>query len=75
MVFGGFSAASLAARLRDMHRKVLVTQDGGWRRGAVVPLKANADQALADAPTVESVAVLRRSGGEVAIPGGRPRPG
>jgi acetyl-CoA synthetase len=71
VVFGGFSAASLAARLRDMQCKVLVTQDGGWRRGAVVPLKANADQALADAPTVESVAVLRRSGGDVAMREGR----
>jgi acetyl-CoA synthetase len=71
VVFGGFSAASLAARLRDMNCKVLVTQDGGWRRGGVVPLKANADQALADAPTVESVAVLRRSGGEVAMREGR----
>jgi acetyl-CoA synthetase len=71
VVFGGFSAASLAARLRDMQCKVLVTQDGGWRRGGVVPLKANADQALADAPTVEAVAVLRRTGTEVAMAEGR----
>jgi acetyl-CoA synthetase len=71
VVFGGFSAASPAARLRDMKCKVLVTQDGGWRRGGVVRLKASADQALADAPSVESVAVLRRSGTDVAMQEGR----
>jgi acetyl-CoA synthetase len=71
VVFGGFSAASLATRLRDMECKVLVTQDGGWRRGSVVPLKASADQALADAPTVESVAVLRRTGTGVTMQEGR----
>jgi acetyl-CoA synthetase len=67
VVFGGFSAASLAARLRDMACTVLVTQDGGWRRDKVVPLKANADQALADAPTVGSVVVLRRTGTDAAM--------
>src|SRR5881396_3555338 len=49
VVFGGFSAESLAGRLNDMRCTVLVTQDGGWRKGAEVPLKANADAAVAQA--------------------------
>ena len=46
VVFGGFSAESLADRLNDMQCEVLLTQDEGWRRGQVVPLKRNADEAL-----------------------------
>ncbi len=65
VVFGGFSGESLAERLRDSEAKVLITQDEGWRKGHTVPLKANADQAAADAPSIEHVVVYRRTGGAV----------
>jgi acetyl-CoA synthetase len=51
VVFGGFSAESLRDRINDSSCKVLVTADGGWRRGGVVPLKQTADEALADTPS------------------------
>ncbi|GIW43179.1 MAG: acetyl-coenzyme A synthetase [Candidatus Binatia bacterium] len=73
VVFGGFSADALRSRLVDAQAKVLVTADGGFRRGAIVPLKANADEALRDAPSVEHVIVLRRTGETVAMKGGRDR--
>ena len=73
VVFGGFSADSLAGRLNDMGCKVLVTQDEGWRRGQAVPLKANADEALRVSPTVEHCVVLRRTGGDVGFAPGRDR--
>ena len=73
VVFGGFSAESLAGRLNDMECEVLVTQDEGWRRGARVPLKKNADEALTSSPSVNAVVVLRRTGGDVAIEDGRDR--
>lgn len=73
VVFGGFSADALRARLVDAQAKVLITADGGYRRGAVVPLKANADEALRDAPSVENVVVLRRTGETVPMKGGRDR--
>lgn len=73
VVFGGFSADALRSRLADAEAKVLVTADGGYRRGAIVPLKANADEALRDAPSVEHVIVLRRTGETVAMKGGRDR--
>src|SRR6185369_558919 len=60
VVFGGFSADSLADRLNDMGCEVLVTQDEGLRNGGVVPLKANADEALSAAPGVKHAVVLRR---------------
>ena len=50
VVFGGFSAESLSARMNDMECEVLITQDEAWRRGTTVPLKAIADEALADVP-------------------------
>jgi acetyl-CoA synthetase len=62
VVFGGFSPESLADRNNDAKAKVLVTADGGWRRGTVVPLKENADEALANSPTIEHVVVVRRGG-------------
>jgi acetyl-CoA synthetase len=62
VVFGGFSAESLADRICDSESKVLVTADGGWRRGGVVQLKKAADAALPHCPTIESVVVLQRVG-------------
>jgi acetyl-CoA synthetase len=62
VVFGGFSAESLRDRINDARAKVLVTADGGWRRGAIVPLKRSADEAIAGCPTIESTVVVRRLG-------------
>lgn len=64
VVFGGFSADSLRDRINDAQAKVVVTQDGAWRRGNVVPLKRYADQALKECPSVEKAVVLRRVGDE-----------
>ncbi len=71
VVFGGFSADSLAGRLNDMGCEVLVTQDEAWRRGAPVPLKRTADEALAQSPAVRRCVVLRRTGGDVPMTAGR----
>ena len=62
VVFGGFSAESLRDRINDSKAKVLITSDGGYRRGNVVPLKQNCDEALEGTPTVEKVVVVRRTG-------------
>jgi len=71
VVFGGFSADSLRDRINDAEAKVLITGDGAWRRGSVVPLKETADAALADCPTVEKVLVLRRTEQDVPMTEGR----
>jgi acetyl-CoA synthetase len=60
VVFGGFSPESLRDRLQDAQAKVLVTADGGYRRGQIVPLKRNADRALAESPSVQHCVVVRR---------------
>ncbi len=60
VVFGGFSPTSLADRIEDAGAKVLITADGGYRRGNVVPLKRNADEALARVSTIEHVVVVAR---------------
>ncbi len=66
VVFGGFSPESLRDRMNDAQARVLVTADGGYRRGQVVPLKRNADKALEEAPTVKHVVVVqRRAGGPI----------
>ncbi len=62
VVFGGFSAESLRERINDAQAKVLITADGAWRRGNVVPLKANADAALEGTPSIEKVVVVDRVG-------------
>jgi acetyl-CoA synthetase len=62
VVFGGFSSEALADRLNDSGAKVLITADGGWRRGKAVELKAAADVACETAPTVEAVIVASRLG-------------
>jgi acetyl-CoA synthetase len=71
VVFGGFSADSLAGRLQDMECEVLITQDEAWRRGTTVPLKRVADEAVGESPTVKSVVVLQRTGNEVPMTDGR----
>ena len=71
VVFGGFSADSLADRLNDMGCELLVTQDEGWRRGKPVPLKVNADEALERSPGVRKALVLRRTGAAVDMRAGR----
>src|SRR6266550_7866831 len=62
VVFGGFSAEALRDRINDAEAKVLITADGAWRRGQVVPLKQAADAAVAECPSIEKVLVLRRTG-------------
>ncbi|MDQ3778681.1 MAG: acetate--CoA ligase [Actinomycetota bacterium] len=71
VVFGGFSAESLSGRLNDMECEVLITQDEAWRRGTTVPLKRNADEALASSATVKTCVVLRRTEGHVSMERGR----
>jgi acetyl-CoA synthetase len=71
VVFGGFSAESLADRLNYMQCEVLITQDEGWRRGQTVPLKANADEALGSCPSVRTVVVAQRTHAAVALVEGR----
>ncbi|PZS16041.1 MAG: acetate--CoA ligase, partial [Acidimicrobiales bacterium] len=73
VVFGGFSSDSLRDRIIDAEAKVLITCDGAWRAGKVVELKASADAALAETPSVEAVVVLRRTGQDVAMADGRDR--
>ncbi len=64
VVFGGFAAESLRDRINDCQVKVVLTQDGAWRRGNVVPLKATVDKAIEQTPSVEKVIVLRHLGAE-----------
>jgi acetyl-CoA synthetase len=63
VVFGGFSAESLRDRIIDAQARVLITADGGFRRGRVVALKESADAAVAECPSIEHVVVVRRGGG------------
>jgi acetyl-CoA synthetase len=60
VVFGGFSAESLRDRINDARAKLLITADGGYRRGSVLPLKRMADEAIAACPSIENVLVVRR---------------
>ncbi|MDF1543776.1 MAG: acetate--CoA ligase [bacterium] len=60
VVFGGFSPDSLRDRINDAEAKLLITADGGWRRGQIVPLKHDADVAIADCPSIEHVVVVKR---------------
>jgi len=66
VVFGGFSSESLRDRINDAEAKVLITADGGWRRGQVIPLKENADAAVAASPSIDHVVVVRRTDKPVA---------
>ncbi len=67
VVFGGFSAQAVRDRMNDAQAKAIITADGGFRRGSVVPLKVNIDEALKDAPSVESVIVFKRTGENVSM--------
>ncbi len=71
VVFGGFSAEALKTRIQDLEAKVVITADGGWRRGREVRLKAAVDEALAECPSVQNVVVYRRTAGEVIMQAGR----
>ncbi len=62
VVFGGFSAEALRDRINDSQSRIVITADGGYRRGASVPLKKNTDEALHGSPSVEKVIVYRRTG-------------
>jgi acetyl-CoA synthetase len=64
VVFGGFSSEALRDRINDQEAKVLITADGGYRRGQIVPLKRNADKAVEECPSIKHVVVvMRRPGG------------
>ncbi|MFC0409920.1 acetate--CoA ligase [Roseomonas elaeocarpi] len=71
VVFGGFSAESLASRIQDCESTLLITADEGRRGGRRVPLKTNADEALKSSPTIRNVVVARVTGGEVPMQEGR----
>ncbi|HEB76170.1 MAG TPA: acetate--CoA ligase [Nitrospirae bacterium] len=71
IVFGGFSSKSLRDRINDCKAKLVITADEGIRGGRKVPLKANADEALLECPTVEKTIVVRRSSGDVGMKPGR----
>jgi acetyl-CoA synthetase len=71
VVFGGFASDALKDRINDSGAKVLVTSDGGYRRGSLVPLKQNADEALKGCPTIEHVVTVRRTGGDHPFTAGR----
>ncbi|OFW37539.1 MAG: acetate--CoA ligase [Acidobacteria bacterium RIFCSPLOWO2_12_FULL_60_22] len=62
VVFGGFSPESLRGRINDAEAHVLITADGGYRRGTIVPLKQNADEAIKECPSIRDVVVVRRVG-------------
>ncbi|MCX8529828.1 MAG: acetate--CoA ligase, partial [Rhodoluna sp.] len=68
VIFGGFSAESLATRIQDAQAKLVITADGGYRRGKASALKPAVDEALKDnsCPTVENVLVVKRTGGDIA---------
>ena len=71
VVFGGFSAQSILDRLEDSEAVAVITADGGWRRGGVVPLKQNVDDALVNYDGVKSVFVLKRCENEINMTEGR----
>jgi acetyl-CoA synthetase len=71
VVFAGFSANSLRDRINDATCKVLVTADGGWRRGSVVDLKGVADEAVAETPCIEHVVMVTRTQTDVAFDASR----
>ena len=73
VVFGGFAAEALKARIQDLEAQVVITADGGWRRGKEVKLKPVVDTALAECPTVHRSIVLKRTGTPVEMDAARDR--
>ena len=71
VVYGGFSVEALAERIEDAQSRVLITADGGWLRGKIVPLKDIADEAMARQPTIEACIVVKRTGQEIYMEPGR----
>jgi acetyl-CoA synthetase len=71
VVFGGFSAEALKARIQDLEAAVVITADGSWRRGREVKLKEAVDEALVECPSVRDVVVYRRTGSEIEMKAGR----
>ncbi len=71
IVFGGFSANALVDRINDAEASAVITQDGGYRRGSELPLKATVDEAVASCPSVKNVVVYKRTGSAVTMQEGR----
>jgi acetyl-CoA synthetase len=71
VVFGGFAPEALRDRIHDAESRVLITADGSFRRGGIVPLKKNVDEALKECPDVDTVIVLKRTRQEIAMQAGR----
>jgi acetyl-CoA synthetase len=71
VIFGGFSAEAIKDRINDCQAKLVITADGGWRRGKVIELKANVDKAVEGSPCVQSVLVVKRCGNPVNMVEGR----
>ncbi|HTB80354.1 MAG TPA: acetate--CoA ligase [Opitutaceae bacterium] len=73
VIFGGFSSEAIKDRVNDCQAKLIITADGGFRRGKVIELKANVDRALSATPSVQHVIVLKRTGSPVTMMEGRDR--
>jgi len=71
VIFGGFAPDAIRERIHDAQSTVLLTADGGWRRGGHVPLKKNVDEALKECPDVRTVVVLKRTGQAITMQAGR----
>jgi acetyl-CoA synthetase len=71
VVYGGFSVDALQGRIEDSESRVVITADGGWMNGKIVPLKNTVDDAVKKCPTVETVIVVRRTGQEIRMESGR----
>jgi acetyl-CoA synthetase len=71
VIFGGFAPEAVRDRIHDAESRVLITADGGFRRGSIVPLKKNVDEALKECPDVDTVIVLRRTRQDVTMQAGR----
>jgi acetyl-CoA synthetase len=71
VIFGGFSSEAIKDRVNDCKAKIIITADGGWRRGKIIELKAGVDRAVEGTPSVEKVIVLRRTGHGVTMTEGR----
>jgi acetyl-CoA synthetase len=71
VIFGGFSMDSLRDRINDAQAKLLITADGGWRRGKVIPLKEVGDKCMNECPTIKNMIVVKRTGTPVEMKKGR----